>query len=308
MDLRELNYIVTIADEGSISRAADKLYMAQSSLSQFLFQYEAELGTTLFVRTARGVRPTSAGTAFIGHARQILMDYHRARNEIWDIEQLKGGQIEFGISTFRGTSLLPKVLKEFRKQYPQIRVKITELDSVALENLILDGTLDLALIALPAAKLKTNYDFLLRDEIMIVATKDHPVMKHVHRETNSDGTPTQPWVRLADAAQYEFIFGAPQTMLGRIARREFHRQGLTPIAWNTSFSAGFAAAMSREGVALAFTYRTCLVENENVEYLRIDQEGLFMDLALAYPVGAYRSQATKALAALMTEMLYEQNP
>ena len=88
MDLKELNYIVVIADEGSISRAADKLYMAQSSLSQFLFQYEAELGAKLFVRTARGVRPTSAGEVFIDHARQILMDYHRTKNEIWDIEQL----------------------------------------------------------------------------------------------------------------------------------------------------------------------------------------------------------------------------
>ena len=105
MDLKELNYIVVIADEGSISRAADKLYMAQSSLSQFLFQYEAELGAKLFVRTARGVRPTSAGEVFIDHARQILMDYHRTKNEIWDIEQLHGGRIDLGISTFRGTRL-----------------------------------------------------------------------------------------------------------------------------------------------------------------------------------------------------------
>lgn len=61
MNLKELNYIVTIADEGSISRAAEKLYMAQSSLSQFLFQYEAELGAKLFVRThAASVRRPQA--------------------------------------------------------------------------------------------------------------------------------------------------------------------------------------------------------------------------------------------------------
>ena len=61
MNLKELNYIVTIADEGSISRAAEKLYMAQSSLSQFLQLYEAELGAPLFMRTSRGVRPTASG-------------------------------------------------------------------------------------------------------------------------------------------------------------------------------------------------------------------------------------------------------
>ena len=57
MDLRELTYIITIAEERSISRAADKLYMAQSSLSQFLQQYESELGITLFVRTSQACAP-----------------------------------------------------------------------------------------------------------------------------------------------------------------------------------------------------------------------------------------------------------
>lgn len=101
MNLKELNYIVTIADEGSISRAAEKLYMAQSSLSQFLQLYEAELGAPLFMRTSRGVRPTASGSVFLNHARQILLQYHRAQSELWDIEELSGGRIELGISTFR---------------------------------------------------------------------------------------------------------------------------------------------------------------------------------------------------------------
>lgn len=97
MNLKELNYIVTIADEGSISRAAEKLYMAQSSLSQFLQLYEAELGAPLFMRTSRGVRPTASGSVFLNHARQILLQYHRAQSELWDIEELSGGRIELGI-------------------------------------------------------------------------------------------------------------------------------------------------------------------------------------------------------------------
>ena len=60
MQLKELKYIVALADEGSISRAAERLYMAQSSLSQFLLQYETELGISLFVRTSKGIRPTAA--------------------------------------------------------------------------------------------------------------------------------------------------------------------------------------------------------------------------------------------------------
>ncbi len=307
MDLKELNYLVTIADEGSISRAAERLYMAQSSLSQFLQLYEAELGARLFVRTARGVRPTAAGQAFIQNARQILLHYRRAQNELWDIEQLKGGRIELGTATFRGTYLLPPVLKKFHQIYPNIHVSVTELDSVPLENQISEGLLDIALIALPAVKLKENVDWLMRDEILLAASRDHPIMEFVHPPEKDV---PMAWVRLEDAAPFEFILGPPGTILGRAARDEFRKTGLEPKAWHTSFTAPFAAAMAREGVALALTYRSCIVEHDNAVYLRIGREGIPLDLGLAYPTGEYRSIATRELGRLFHSMYPgpEQNP
>lgn len=297
MNLKELTYIVTIADEGSISRAAEKLYMAQSSLSQFLQLYETELGAPLFMRTSRGVRPTASGAVFIGYARQILLQYHRAQSELWDIEELNGGRIELGISTFRGMYLLPRVLKIFHTRYPKIHVEITEKDSTYLEDMILEGLLDIALIALPSLRIKSHLDFITRDEIYIVATRDHPVMQHVCYEDNG-----RKWVSLSDAARYEFILGSPSTILGAVARKEFERLKIEPVAQNTNITAPFAAAMAREGIALAFTYSSCLVPYPNVEYLGVGREGLFLDLTLAYPAGEYRSKATMALAQVFHEV------
>lgn len=322
MDLKELNYIVTIADEGSISRAADALYMAQSSLSQFLSLYEAELGTTLFVRTSRGVRPTASGQAFLNHARQILLHYRRAQNELWDIEDLKGGQIELGTATFRGTYLLPRVLKRFHEIHPGIHVSVTEQNSVDLEDGILTGMLDIAMIALPAIKLRENIDWLMQDEIILVASKDHPVMEFVHEpktpdfQTDPEPSPVsadspfaapassipRPWIRLEDTAPFEFILGPPDTILGMTARREFKKLGIEPRTWNAAFTAPFAAAMAREGVALALTYSSCIVPDDSAVYLRIGEDGIFLDLALVYPSGEYRSKATRALGRLFHEM------
>lgn len=79
MEMKELVYLVTLAEEESISRAAERLYMAQSSLSQFLHQFEAELGTKLFVRTSKGITPTYSGKCFIEHAGEILRDYQKAK-------------------------------------------------------------------------------------------------------------------------------------------------------------------------------------------------------------------------------------
>lgn len=297
MDLKELTYIVTVADQGSISQAAEKLFMAQSSLSQALRTFEAELGTSIFVRTTRGVRPTAAGEAFIEQARQILNRYRLAQSEVWDIEGLQGGRVEFGISTYRGMYLLPPVLTRFKALYPGVHVQITELDSIDLEDRILKGLLDLALIAMPPVRLKDQVEFLLRDEIMVVTASSHPIMKFARPLPEGDGL----WVDFLDTTGFEYILGPPNTILGRAARQEFQRCGQEPIGLNTDVSAPFAAAMAMEGLGLALTYRSCMVDRDNVRYLRIGAQGVFLDLGLAYPTGGYRSKAARALRELFHE-------
>ncbi len=296
MDLKELNYIVTIADSGSISRAAQKLFMAQSSLSQFLQLYETELGTSLFYRTSKGVRPTASGSVFISHARQILKQYRHAQSEIWDIEGLNGGHVEFGISTFRGVYLIPRVLRAFRILYPNVHVEITEMDSADLENQILSGLLDIALIAAPSEKIKNNWDFLMKDEIVIVAEQNHPVLKYARPYPDE---PERKWIDLKDTGKFKFILGDPGTVLGKILRNEFAKHHMEPVCLNTNISAPLAAAMAREGLGLAATYRSCIEPHGSTEYLRIGQDGVFLDLALSYPAGEYRSNAAIALGRLL---------
>ena len=154
MEMKELVYLVTLAEEESISRAAERLYMAQSSLSQFLHQFEAELGTKLFVRTSKGITPTYSGKCFIEHAGEILRDYQKAKNELWDNENLAAGKVVLGISSFRGRRMLPKVLKQFQEIYPNVKVQVVEAHSMRLEELLLDGKLDIAIIAMPVSKIK----------------------------------------------------------------------------------------------------------------------------------------------------------
>ena len=134
MELKELEYIVAIAEEGSISKAAQRLYMAQSSLSQYLSRCEAELQVKLFARTGAGVRLTAAGEIYVRNARQMLWQYHRIRSELQETEQETGGRILFGISSFRGAALIPPVLKRFRTAFPAVEVRITELNSSELKK------------------------------------------------------------------------------------------------------------------------------------------------------------------------------
>ena len=101
MDLKDFQYLIALAEEGSVSRAADRLFMSQSSLSQFLTQAENELGVRLFIRTSKGIRPTAAGGVFIDRLRHLLYEYKQAKRELWESEGMKGGRVTMGISSFR---------------------------------------------------------------------------------------------------------------------------------------------------------------------------------------------------------------
>lgn len=298
MDFQELNYLLTIAQEGSISKAAERLFMAQASLSQFLRQYEASLGAPIFERTNRGVRLTPAGEAFLARSRQILSLYHQARSEFKDIEGAVSGVVKFGTASFRGRYLVPAVLKRFYREHPGAQVEITEENSVGLEQLIRDGALDVALAAVPVAPSGSiEVGERYHDEILIVAADDHPVMRFAHEDAG------RRWVELSDAAAFEFILSDQSTRLGHAAFTAFERLNIAPICRNHHMTAAFAAAMAREGLGLALTYRSCMVPQEHVVYLSCGKEGLTLELALLYPRGNYRSRATEVFSRMLHENL-----
>ena len=301
MHLKELNYIVALADEGSISRAADRLYMAQSSLSEFLQIYESELGVKLFVRTAKGIRPTAAGELFIDNAKAILMHYRLVQNELCDIAELKAGNVILGISSFRGKYMLPKILKSFYEKYPGIQVDIVEANSMALEKMLAEGRVDLAIIASSYSKLNLKPKFLKKDEILIVANKEHPVMKYVHYQSGRK----YGWVDLKNTEEYEYILSDYDTVLGGISRKEFQKANMKVKAHNTNITADLGVSMAKEGLGLAFTYDSCAEPGESAEYLSIGKEGVFLELALAHPFATYQSRAAKALGDVIFEIVRE---
>ncbi len=297
MELKELEYVVAIAKEGSISAAAEKLYMAQSSLSQFLSRYETELKTKLFVRKAGGVRPTDAGELFLENAQQMLRQYHRLKTELQERGHPRGGRIELGISTFRGAHLLPRVLRRFSQKYPDVQVIIHEFDSFYLRRKILIGELDMALVALRPDETGPEDTPVMQDEVYLLANPSHPVMEYV--QTGKAG----PWVALEDAARFEFVLSNPNTVLGATARDLFAKHEIQPIVHNGNLSAPFAAAMARNNQKLAFTYRSCALPDPGAVYLSVGRERCFVNLVLIYPPDGYRSLANHALETIIRQYI-----
>lgn len=292
MELKELTYLIAIAEEKSISRAAERLYMAQSSLSQFLSTLEANLGSKLFIRLSTGVRPTEAGRIMIEYAYATLSEFHRVQDEMQDIADLQRGRVILGISGFRGSYLLPPVLNEFRTKYPGIHVNIVEQNSMMLEEMLLSGEIDIAVIVLPVSDQRIKSEFLMKDEICIITSKDHPV---VSKAWHSDTSAVPLHIDIHDTAEYEYYLSDYDTILGREARRIFMKNNIVPITYNEKLTALFAAAMGAEGQGLAFTYYSSRRYFHDAVFLGLGDDAPSIELAVALSPGRYHSRAALAL-------------
>lgn len=148
MELRHLQYFVTVVEEGTVTAAAGRLHVAQPGVSAQLRQLERELGEPLLVRTSRGVTPTAAGRAVLPHARAALAAVRDVRQAVAELTGLVTGRVTIGMAPALATSGLPEQLAEFRVAHSGVEVALTSGTSPELAERVLRGELDLAYLGL----------------------------------------------------------------------------------------------------------------------------------------------------------------
>lgn len=169
MNLKQALYIKTIAECGSITAAARKLYVSQPSLSQMLRHVEEELGLSIFDRSVSPFRLTYAGERYLEAANIMLAANEQLENQLREIRNEDSGRLRLGISVSRGLQVLPLVIPEFLKKYPNVVLELTECGSAALEDLLLQGQIDLALAALASTGNSLYYELIEHETIGILA-------------------------------------------------------------------------------------------------------------------------------------------
>ncbi len=296
MDIRQFEYVIAIAEAGSLSLASEKLFLSQPNLSKFLIKLEESLGTKLFIRTSTGIRLTKSGEIYVDSAEKILQQYRRTQNKINDIENLGLGRVDFGISSYRGSFLFPKILKRFNSRYPNVDIIVHEHHSVVLEELTSKGKLDMALVAKPEISKEIKSHSILEDEVVIVAHKDFPLKSKINYY--NDGSM---WVDFKEIAHEHFLLSPPRTILGKIARSHFRNINVQTNTINQNCSAEMAVALANEGIGIAFNYRSCCSDNNNLNMFSIGKEKQYIPLLLKYPSSDYKCRATNLLTNLIRE-------
>lgn len=167
MNFLNLHYYTVVADELNITKAAERLYISQQSLSNHILNLEKELGIMLFTRTP-SLSLTYAGKRVLRSALQILDIKRQMINEIDDINNQKRGELRIGISHTRGRVFLPKVLPTFHKERPLIDVSIKEGNSEQLEDWLRHGHIDLLISFSPILLNEAETIDLLKERLILV--------------------------------------------------------------------------------------------------------------------------------------------
>jgi LysR family transcriptional regulator, hca operon transcriptional activator len=174
MELRHLRYFIAVAEEGSLTLAAERrLHTAQPSLSRQIRDLEYEVGTELMTRSARGIELTAAGRAFLEHARLALAQAETAVEAARRATQHAKLSFALGFLTGQEMSWLPEAMNILEDELPNIDVTISSDYSPKLADALLRGRLDLAFMRPEQAMPDLEYKIIVKEPLVVVLPSDH---------------------------------------------------------------------------------------------------------------------------------------
>ncbi len=177
MEIHQLRYFVAVAEEGSFSRAAAKVRVAQPSLSQQIRKLEAEVGQPLFDRLPRSVVLTEAGHCLIDYARQILASIVEARRCVDELKGEVAGELAVGAIPTIAPYVLPGLVRKFQEHYPQVTLEIVEDVTEGITRRVEAGELDVALASTCQPSSTLRRESLGNEPLLALVPEGHPLAK-----------------------------------------------------------------------------------------------------------------------------------
>jgi DNA-binding transcriptional LysR family regulator len=174
-NFNHLYYFYVVAERGSFSRAAADLRIAQSSISVQIKQFEASVGHTLFNRIKTGVELTESGQVLFQYAESIFHDIARIRDALEAVEHQIRGSISIGTVPSIGIYTLPGVLREFQREYPEVKVSVDLANSAELLEALRLGKVDFAILPTNRQYPSLSAVPLAKTKLFLVAPADHPL-------------------------------------------------------------------------------------------------------------------------------------
>ncbi len=281
-DLPDLRLVAAIADSGSLTRAAGRIHLAPSSASHRLTQFEAALGTPLFIRHARGLTPTPAGESLLRHARQVFAQLEQMHADLAPYASGLNSQVTVFANTNAINCFLPEDLGDFLREHPRIRVSMEEQPSPTIIQSVAAGQVEIGVVAAESSLSGLDTQPYRRDRLVLVMPADHLLAR---QETlNFAEVLDQPFVCLhAGSAIHTFMMNAAAQLGGSLDVRIQVR----------SFNA--VCRMVAAGVGIGMVPNSSIVAVDGLRTVKINDAWAPRDLQLCVRSRAALSPAAAAL-------------
>jgi LysR family hydrogen peroxide-inducible transcriptional activator len=180
MTLRDLRYLIALADHRHFGRAAEAVHVSQPTLSTQIRKLEDELGIALFERSPRNVLLTEAGERIVARARTVVREADEIKALARSYRDPESGTIRLGIFPTLGPYLLPHVVPRLRTRFPRLELLLVEDKTQRLVDMLRDGTLDCAVLAQPIHDDGLHDAFLFEEPFVLAVPSDHPLRERRH--------------------------------------------------------------------------------------------------------------------------------
>jgi LysR family transcriptional regulator, nitrogen assimilation regulatory protein len=217
MDLKQLEYFLKVAELESFTKASSTLNIAQPALSRHVLQLEKELGQPLLTRNGRGAIPTDAGRTLMEYAKGILYQVERAKIELSRVDVTSSTRVSIGLPSSIAKVLTVPLTRAFKQRLPNALLSVTEGLSTSLQDALIAGRLDIALLYNPNPSSQVQVQTLLFEELFLIANADAVIRK---RKPST--------IALASIAKEPLIIPTRPNAIRMLVERELSAFGLAP--------------------------------------------------------------------------------
>lgn len=290
MIFRNYEYFLAIADSGSLTKAAEQLYVSQPSLSQYLKRLETSLGVELFDHKSSPLKLTYTGERYYNYVKKVKQLDENVQKEFRDIQEQTGGRLRLGVAFWRGACLLPDIFPTFHKAYPDIRLELLEGRSSQLESALMNDKIDIAVLNLPRTLHydKLGCEILCEERILLAAPTQHPYTQSLLQNCRVlGGHPVAPLDMLR---HMPLLLTKPGQNLTHEVTYALNKHQLEPDILLETGNLTTAINLTAQGMGCTFVpeegAKVCLHPGQ-VTYFTVDSPDFIWDLGAVYRKDIY---------------------
>lgn len=264
MDTRHLNYILTIEKLKNLTKAAEQLYVSQSSLSQYLAKLEQEVGAQLFIRAKGELILTPAGELYIEAARKVI----NIQTELYrgiDLLNLKG-HLTIGVTSQFGFDMLTDIVPDYKQRFPGVTLEISELDLPELKKIMEAEAIDCAIASLvnPDDFLQGQVEIIRREEVFLAVPISHTYNCQFKGQSISKGE------LLKHFNTDKWILSRKHSTLRQVSDGLFANQTFAPNIICETNSITTTRSMVAKEIGVALIAQSCATDRDMIAYYSLE--------------------------------------